>query len=520
MVDATTGLASDLVTATVTGSRLHLSYKAHAAGTVRVTVHGSNAEPSSATDTFTVNLQPNLVSSFEQDPFDTIVIGGDTKKSKIVIGNNGGGWAVGNVDVNVYLSMIGGADSNGVLVEPDRDFLIGSFLHQPIDLAGGDTVTLTKSLQIPRQLAIGSETYRVLVQVTPSNSAIAERFTDDNISLDSEGHLWQNRFGTISVNGTVERTNAKLFFQEADGDLVKLSLDGKGSGQIFFDGTFADLTITGSKPGSVLKGKLISDAQSGEGDIDLHNLELVQYIGAVKLPDAALTGFISASKGFRSLTLGDLTGDGVISIGKLSANAIGNPSLTFRKVSDFSIESLARIKSLQANKWIDTDGVRNRIEAPGFGSIAIRGNLEANIVLKSTDFFGSLQVGGFFRNATFIAKGGIGEVSVGGLDHARIFSGVSERPDDAGDFAAGSAIASLTVHGVVGAAHSFIASNVAAAHIGPIFVAGIGGSDQLGKFGIVADSIASYNRQNAVTAGPLSEPQIFDKRGKYSLTIV
>ena len=32
IVDATTGLASDLVSATLTGSNLHLTYKAHAAG--------------------------------------------------------------------------------------------------------------------------------------------------------------------------------------------------------------------------------------------------------------------------------------------------------------------------------------------------------------------------------------------------------------------------------------------------------------------------------------------------------
>ncbi|MEO7317885.1 MAG: peptidylprolyl isomerase, partial [Chthoniobacteraceae bacterium] len=65
IVDATTGLASDLVSATLTGSNLHLTYKPHAAGSVRVTVHGSDATPSSASDTFVVNLQPNLVANFE-----------------------------------------------------------------------------------------------------------------------------------------------------------------------------------------------------------------------------------------------------------------------------------------------------------------------------------------------------------------------------------------------------------------------------------------------------------------------
>ena len=520
IVDATTGAASNLVTGTVTGSSLHLNYKAHDAGKVRVTVHGTDAAASPATDTFVVNLQPNLVANFEQDPFDVIVIGGDKKKSNIVIGNNGGGWAVGSVDVKVWLSKIGGTDSNGTLVEPDRDFLMGSLLNQPIDLAAGGTVTLAKSLQIPQQLAIGSEAYRVLVQVTPSNAGIAERFTDDNVSLDSKVHLWENRFGTITVNGAVERTNAKLVYQEADGDVVKLSIAGKGTGQITFDGTFADLNVTGSRPASVLKGKLIANGQDGGGDIDLHNLELIQYIGSVKLPNASLTGFISASQGFHDLTLGNLTGDGLISIGKLPANITSNPSLTFHKVTDFSIESLTRIKSLSAAKWLDKDGVRNRIQAPGIGSIAILGNLEANIALKSANSLGSLHVGGFLRNASLKALGNIGDVSLGGLDHAEIFAGVSARPVSAGDFAQLASIASLSVSGVGNASQSFIASNVAAAHIGPVFVVGIGGADHLGKFGIVADSIASYNRENIVTSGQLEAPQIFDKRGRYSLTIV
>ena len=521
VVDAATNLPSDLVSGSVTGSKLHLNYKPHAAGIVKVTVHGSDsADASTAADTFIVNLQPNLVSNFDQDPFDGIIIGGDTKTSNIVIGNNGGGSAVGNVDVKVYLSKIGGADSSGTLVEPDRDILIGSFPSQPIDIASGGSVILTKSLQIPKVLAVGSDAYRVLVQVTPSNAAIAERFADDNVSLDSNVHLWENRFGTIVVNGAAERTDARLIYQEADGDMVEFTIASKGSGQIAYDGTFADLTVTDSKAGSVLKGKLISDPQDGERDIDLHNIELTQYIGSVKIPHAALNGIVGASHAFGRLTLGTLTGDGVISIGKVPAGKKSNPSLKFGSVSDFSIESLARIKSLRAAEWIDTDGLRNRIAAPSIGSIGIHGNLEANIGLANSGTLGSLHVVGFFRNADLVVRGDIGKVSVGGLDHAKIYAGVTTRPNDAGDFSQATAIASLSVNGVAGFSRAFIASNVAAAHIGPIFVKGIGGSGGLGKFGIVADSIKSYNRQNFVTAGKLKEPQVFDKRGRYSLTIV
>src|SRR4030095_6390436 len=103
--------------------------------------------------------------------FDGIIIGGDAKLSPLVIGNSGGGWAVGNVNVKVYLSKV---QARAVL-DPVVDLLIGEFLSQPLDLAGGSKTIITKSLQIPQQLVTtAGEFYRVIVQVTPVNGATDE----------------------------------------------------------------------------------------------------------------------------------------------------------------------------------------------------------------------------------------------------------------------------------------------------------------------------------------------------------
>ena len=523
IVDATTGITSDLVSATVAGSTLHLGYKAHAAGSVRVTVHGADAS-STAADTFVVNLQPNLVANFKQDPFDGIIIGGDSKTSNIVIGNNGGGWAVGNVDVKVWLSKVegsGGTDTNGVLVEPGKDLLIGSFLSQPVDLAGGDTTTLVKDLNIPRLLVTTSgANYRVLVEVTPSDAVIKERFSDDNVSFDSKVHDWENRFGTFTISGFGKRTDAKLVYQEADGDVVQFSMTKEGSGLLTTDGAHTDLAVLSPRPASVLSATIISGAAVGGHTIDLRNMEVLQYVQKIDMPQANLTGVLGATEGFRELTMGDLTGPGLITIGRLPAHVTINPSMTFKSVSDFDVESLSRIRLIRAEKWIDTDGIANHIDALSVGNIAIRGNLEANVTMAGASPVGVFYVAGFFKNATLTTGGDVATVNVGGMDHANFFVGTKARPLNAAGFTQIHSIANLIVRGVPGAAHSFIASNVAAAHIGSISITGVDSINSPTKFGIVADAIRSYIRVGGPTSGPLSEPQRFDGRGRYSLTIV
>ena len=521
IVDATTGLTSDLVSATITGSNLHLNYKAHAAGSVRVTVHGSDAMPSTASDTFVVNLQPNLVANFEQDPFDGVIVGGDTKTSNIVLGNNGGGWAVGNVNVKVWLSKLDTTDANGTIIEPGRDLLIGDFANQAIDLAGGGTRTLTKNLQIPTQLVkTAGENYRVLVEVTPADAVIQERFADDNVAFDSKVHVWENRFGTFTVSGFDPRTDAKLVYVEADGDTVQFSITKSGNGLVSFDGTLVDLAIVSPRPASVLTATIISGANTGQHDIDLHHVELLQYVRTVRLPQANLSGFFSAAEGFGDLTLRDLTGPSLITIGRLPAGLSVNPTLTFQNVSDASIESISPLRLIRAAQWIETDATPNHLNAPSIGNIAIRGNLEASIALTSSAPLGVFYVAGFFKDSTLTTKANVGTVSVGGLDHANIFLGTTTRPDDAGDFRQVLSLTSFSVHGVAGAARSFIASNVAAAHFGSIFVTGVDAINSPAKIGFVADAIRSYNRHGGPHIGALSEPQRFDGRGRYSLTIL
>ncbi len=521
--DTSTQYASDLVGATITGSTLHLNYKAHAAGVVRVTVHGTDASSSSAADTFVVNLQPNLVASFAGDPFDGIVIGGDTKTANLIIGNTGGGWAVGNVNVKVYLSKVeaNGVDTSGVLVEPGHDILIGDFANQSIDVAGGSTTTLVKNLQIPKQLVTtAGENYRVLVQVTPSDSVINERFSDDNVSFDSKVHVWENRFGTFTIGGFGTRTDAKLVYQEADGDVVQFSITKEGNGLLNFDGSLVDVAVVSPRPASVLTASIISGANLGGHDIDLRNIELLQYVQKVQMPQANLTGVFGAADGFGELTMANLTGPGLITIGKVPSVLGVNPTMTFKSVSDFSVESLSRIRLIRADQWIETDGTTNHITAPSIGNIAIRGNLEANIGMTTSEALGVFYVGGFFRNATLTTRADVNSVSVGGLDHANFFVGTKARPASTNDFAQIHSINSFIIAGVPGAAHSFIASNVTAAHIGSIVVRGLDPLDSPSKFGFVADAVRSYNRGGGPSFARLGDPQRLDLTGRYSLTIV
>ena len=272
-----------------------------------------------------------------------------------------------------------------------------------------------------------------------------------------------------------------------------------------------------STPRSVLTATIVSGFGQGEHDIDLHNIELFQYIGAVNMPQASLTGSLSAAAGFRGLNLGDLTGPGQISIGPLPTGVAINPALAFHNVSDFSIESLSRIRAIRAAQWIETDGIPNRIEAVSIGGIEIAGNLEAGISLGA---LGGISVGGFLKNADLVTTNNVGLVSVGGLDHANIYIGTTARPGAVSDFALVRSLGRLAVHGVTGFSQAFIASNVAASRIGSILVTGVAGDSSPGDFGIVADAINSYLRLGGPRSGPRVLPQSFDTLGSYSLKIV
>jgi hypothetical protein len=413
--------------------------------------------------------------------------------------------------------------------------LIAEFPGQALDLAGGSKTTITKSVQIPPKLVTADELYRVVVQVTSLDGTIQERFSDDNLGFDGKAHIWTNGFGTFraavsSTDGKLvvgERTDAKLFYYEADGDLVKLSITHKGSGRVSFDGTFADLAISKSRPGSVLNAKLDPNTIGGGGDIDLHNIEFVKYLDTANLAKVSLTGFLSASRSFHELHLGDVQGDGLLSIGRPPGNISAKPSITFKRVTDFSIESLIRIKSLGALEWLESDGSVNHISAPSIGAMAIvgrpgelRGDLEARISLSDPESLGSLEVHGFLRNTRLYAAGNVGDIRVGGLDNTDILVGVTSRPDNASDFAEPHSLGSLVVTGIGGKAGSLLDSNIAAARINSVFVTGIDGDSGSKRFGIVADVLKSYNRGNLFTTGILKDPETLDKQGKYSVQIV
>ena len=474
-------------------------------------------------------MQPNLTASFEGDPFDPIIVGGDKKNSPIVIANTGGGWAVGNVDVKVYLSKIGGGDASGVIVDPNTDLLIGSLDDVALDLAGGSTVTLMASLQIPRQLVTTSgEVYRLLAQVTPSDTAIAERFSDDNVSFDSKVHDWENGFGTFSIAGFGKRTNAVLTYAEADGDVVSFTLSKGSGGRVTFDGTLADLAVLTAKQDAVLTAKVVTAVSTAKGDIDIENVELFRFMDSVNLSKVTLSGSFSAAEGVRDLQLGNVSGGGLMSIGRFPIDEPGKPSLTFKRVADFGIDSLTRIKSIRAVEWLDTDGATNAIRALSIGSLvitgragdAIRGDFEANVSLSAPKGLGVLSVAGFVKDANIVVAGDVDSVDVGGFDHANLFVGVTSRVADAGGFALPQTLGSFTVHGVKGSAASFIDSNVVAASIGSVFVKGLDADSGDGAFGFVADAIKSYNRGNVVTAMDLATPQKFDRQGNYSVKIV
>src|SRR4029078_5595504 len=97
------------------------------------------------------------------------------------------------------------------------------------------------------------------------------------------------------------------------------------------------------------------------------------------------TGFRRVSVSFRELHLGEVHGGGLLSIGSPPLGISAKPSITFKSVTDFSVESIIRFKSIRFFDWLESAGVANRISAPAIGTMSIvgragelRGDLETS----------------------------------------------------------------------------------------------------------------------------------------------
>ena len=520
------GQPSDLLTATIVGTDLQLKYNTEKSGVAKVIVEAIQ-DGTTVTDEFLVTIKPNLVATIVGDTLSPLIVGGDSGKVKIRIGNNGAADIDANVTVKFYLSTaIAGVDPQGVLFD-DTDQLIGQITNERVVLAGGQILPFKTRIDIPKMLVDAEKIYRVIARVESDAPAGEQLFTDDDNAINGRQHLWSNRFGDFEIQN-IERSNVSLSYVESDGNTIKLTVKGRGTGTATIEAGEVNLAIAGTNAKSTFQ---VSADQAG-ARVDLHNIEMIDPLRAARLASVDLDGFFTAASGARSIVLGNVVSNSTFSIG--SGNLSGGVSLSFAHVGDVVFESLMPVKRLRATDWIDQTGEADRIDAPSIRSLLITGNallpgdFEADVTLTDETTLGRVRIAGAMKDSTITTAGSIGTVKVGAMHGSNLFAGVTARVDTAAELQQAADIRAITVTGS-GAGLAFTDSNIVARAIGRVVLTGVDGQSAVDEFGIVADRINDYLRATSggnIHRENLDDPGAFvptgeaDREGNYVVRIV
>jgi cyclophilin family peptidyl-prolyl cis-trans isomerase len=524
-----TDVDSDVVSAALNGTSLNLTYAKNKAGIAEVTVRVAKPGEEPYDESFLVTVQPNLISHVIKDGLETAIIPGDSAKVKVEVFNTGGAIAEGPVEVQFFLIAYEKVSVGGQvqlrIVEPFTRVDLNSEAGA-IKIGSGSSAELTAKVQIPTDLSLpGDAFYQLGVEIKPAagfNSP--ELFTDDNDARDGNFHQVQNRFGSFESNDAGKRKDTVLTYTEPDGDVVKFSIKGPGSGKLI-KGTNGIVDLELSE--TTAKTKVITKVISGSGDLTLRNIDALSVLGSAQLGRVDVTGNMAFASGIKKLVVDDATGPGSVSIGLFAGKEQQRVSLNFGRVSDLSVFSVMRISSLTAREWLDTGGISESITAPALGSLKItggdgvRGDLQADLDITTTAKIKVISVAGLVTDAVLRVNGSVETVKLGGMIESSFLAGTDEKPSEVADFTESVTVQSFKIKGVEGIEDTFVNSVAAAETFRNISIRGVDGTSGSDTFGVIASTISKYSRDGGSKLSNLTVPgTIKDQVGNYQVEIV
>lgn len=535
----------DLLSATLAGSKLNLHFAPGVTGVANLKIRATDIDGTTADQNFDVKIEPDLTGTFGAVSLPATIVPGDVAKAQFVLKNQGAGLAAGPLRVEYYLSTDANIDSS--------DRLIGS--THTNNLLPGTSRTLTSFLDVPTDLSLAETDYQLLAKIIP-NAGVTELSGANNNAAAPGVHALVNHFG--AVNG---RVNVALKFTESDGSISVLALPGGGTGMLELGASTRAVVIDGTTAASTFSfDTLFGDGRGGLTDITAHTT-----LGKVTLRGVELFGDVTLEAGVQNFSLlKSDTNEHLVSIGA-SPVAGQAAKLTFDRIENLRIDSAMPISAFAAQDWLDT-GAADSLSAPSIAKLVtsggnvtsggttthFAGDFQADITLTGTNALslGLASIGGSVNGVSWTDAGGagsisakaisnsilrfeknVGLVSVGEIHGSSVLAGISsgiganELPSVASDFTPDIKIQNFVVRGVTGVASPFTDSDIAAATIANITVRGVDTDNSGETFGIVARSIAFYNRLDS--AGVVLEhftnrtlPGAFDSAGDFVATIV
>ena len=352
-----------------------------------------------------------------------------------------------------------------------------------------------------------------------------------------EGHEANNVWWSTTPDVTLSTTLVLAFgwrtsasFSDANGVDVKVTLRGPGHGEVHIeDGEPAQIFVHQTSARSSLNIQSRSKShQTIVGGITV-NGSLRSLMGR----STDLVGDLVVTGGLGMLALDDVSGQSTINLG---GSGFGRgTTITLGSVQEASIDSTAPIRTLSVDEWLDDNATTDRIDAPSIRRLKSRGDFGADVDLTNANMkmtLGRMQVAGRLYEADVHSAGNIGQVMLGAMDGAGLYAGVSANansmPQGPGDFSMLASIRGVNIRGLPRGASGpgqslFTNSNIAASSLGRIGLRNVAANNGGGTFGIVADHIKSYQRQdgsNSVRLRRLDAPGPVDTNGNFEVRLV
>lgn len=412
------------------------------------TFAGSTAASFIQTITPTADNGPDLVGTFVSTTLPPLFVSGEKGTLKIRVTNQGNFAARGVITNSLALSLDDLPDASDIPVT-----IKGGLAKTRVNLQPGASAVLTGSFKVPANVP---ESNYVLLASLNTTGTLLESNTANNAVPSPSTYSAVNEFGNVAG-----RSGVVLTLPDVNGTPVAYRLNGPGTGTVAVGDDGTDLSLTGTTANS----SLVITAKSAP--VELHSLSADAPLASIKAPGIDFNGTLqligganrivlhnlsgvslTSSAGIQSISVADWSGGGILSapwIGNLTSKGDFSPNLQLSGSGGVALRSI-RVGGIVSSSLWNMNGSLNQANLHGFAATGWSGNISGQLLRFS-------DIGDFSGN---LAAGTFGSVLIrGNVNAANLLAGANFGPDGqlgGGDdtFAAGS-IRSLRIQGNVNA---------------------------------------------------------------------
>ncbi len=418
-----------------------------------------------------------------------VIVPGDRVRARIVMRNEGEGFARGHVDVQFYLSADQTLDAG--------DTPIGTANNLRTELRSGRQRTYRPVIDLPASADVVAGDYYIITHLD-SGDLLPEADEADNIIVSDTTVRVERQFGTVGT-----RRNVRFRMRDGDGTVLTLALTGPGRGEVFGEGENAVIVLTGTTDRSALTISAIGgDRRFTIGGVEVGDVGDPAdrtSIGRINARQIDFTGDVLITGTTKQLNLGDfLPTDQPHTIEVGPGGERDKVTIRAEFVNDLNVFSDTDVQLLGTRDWGETDGSADVVSAPVIRTWQTRGDVSGVDVHLTRPIGDSprdrnltrMTVTGRLFEVVLRSAGHIGNVVAGALFDSALFAGVRDDlltlPTTRDDLVADASIASVALRGLVDEPFAMLNSHISAASLGRLSLREVDTQNAGVAFGLAA----------------------------------